>query len=62
MYRRCLDQFERRDGEWRIARRTELLDWAHERPATTDWFERQPALNRGMHAMTDAVYGVKKLR
>lgn len=28
MFGRCLDQFECRRGEWKIARRTVLIDWA----------------------------------
>jgi len=56
VYGRYLDEFERRDGEWRIVRRVELLDWAHERPATADWFDRQPPLNRGLHSTKDGLY------
>ena len=58
VYGRYLDHFDRRSGEWRISRRTELLDWAHERAATSDWFERQPLLNRGSHDMSDGLYRV----
>ena len=29
---RYWDRFERRDGDWRIAERTVLLDWSEERP------------------------------
>ncbi len=31
---RYIDRFERRDGEWRIARRVLLLDWTGELPIT----------------------------
>lgn len=34
---RYLDLFEKRDGEWRIARRTMLYDWSHDWGAATDW-------------------------
>ncbi|MCL4792482.1 MAG: nuclear transport factor 2 family protein, partial [Gammaproteobacteria bacterium] len=57
---RYLDSFERRNGEWRISARTELIDWAHERPATADWFDRQPPLNRGTHDMADALYAAAR--
>lgn len=60
VYGRYLDSFERRHGEWRISARTELIDWAHERPATADWFDRQPPLNRGTHDMADALYVAAK--
>ena len=50
------DRFERRNGEWRIADRIEVIDWAHERPSTDDWFERQPELHRGRHDSTDPAY------
>lgn len=56
VYGRYLDHFERRNGEWRISRRTELIDWAHERCATADWFARQPPLNQGRHDRSDGLY------
>lgn len=56
VYGRYLDYFERRNGDWRISRRTELIDWAHERRATADWFARQPPLNRGVHDGSDGLY------
>jgi SnoaL-like domain len=34
---RYLDQFERRDGEWRIARRVMLYDWIQDWGASADW-------------------------
>lgn len=62
VYGRYLDHFERRNGEWRISRRAELIDWAHERPATADWFDRQPPLNRGAHDVSDPLYGARRRR
>ena len=29
---RYLDELEKRDGEWRISKRTYVLDWAHQFP------------------------------
>ena len=29
---RYLDEFEKRDGEWRISKRTYILDWSHSFP------------------------------
>ena len=34
---RYLDRFERRQGEWRIARRTFVMDWNQNRPASVQW-------------------------
>jgi hypothetical protein len=33
---RYVDIFERRNGEWRIARRTLVIDWTHEQPHQYD--------------------------
>lgn len=62
VYGRYLDHFERRDGQWRISARTEVIDWAHERPSTADWFERQPPLNHGLHDMHDRLYALRPSR
>lgn len=34
---RYLDRFECRDGSWRIAHRTYVLDWNRVEPSTVDW-------------------------
>jgi len=34
---RYVDRFERREGEWRIAERTVVVDWFREYPDSTDW-------------------------
>ncbi|MET8651129.1 MULTISPECIES: nuclear transport factor 2 family protein [Nocardia] len=34
---RYLDRFERRDGQWRIAKRTMLYDWVREGGDAADW-------------------------
>lgn len=34
---RYLDRFERRDGAWRIAKRTFVMDWNQNRPASVQW-------------------------
>jgi hypothetical protein len=34
---RYLDQMERRDGEWRIAKRSMLYDWSKDMGVATDW-------------------------
>ena len=34
---RYLDRFEKRDGEWRIARRRYVLDWSRNGASTAQW-------------------------
>jgi hypothetical protein len=34
---RYLDRFEKRDGDWRIAKRTMLYDWAQDVGVSADW-------------------------
>ena len=43
---RYIDQFERRDGAWKIAERSFVLDWTRSDPST-----RQ--MNEGMYAALD---------
>ncbi|WP_231639101.1 nuclear transport factor 2 family protein [Sphingomonas profundi] len=43
---RYLDLYERRDGEWRILHRREVVDWTRTDPASDGWLERTP------HALT----------
>jgi hypothetical protein len=39
---RYVDGFERRDGEWRIARRVVIYDWVESRPrAAENWCDRE---------------------
>jgi hypothetical protein len=33
----CLDRFERRNDEWRIAARIVVTDWFREYPDSADW-------------------------
>ena len=35
---RYIDRYERRDGTWKIAYRSELVDWVRDDPATDSWF------------------------
>lgn len=57
---RFLDGFERRGEAWRIARRVEVIDFAHERPSTRGWFEQGPQLNRGRHDRDDLLARVRR--
>lgn len=40
---RYLDRFERRGGEWKIARRVVLWDWSRVEPSGESWFDRMRA-------------------
>ena len=55
---RYLDRHERRDGEWRIARRTLAIDWYHERRGNSVWDSGRYANleNRGAPKPADPLY------
>ncbi|HEX7096302.1 MAG TPA: nuclear transport factor 2 family protein [Acidimicrobiales bacterium] len=52
---RYVDDFERRDGEWRIARRTCTLEWTRVIEPES-WFDASPRHRRGMRDRSDPVY------
>jgi len=52
---RYVDDFERRDGEWRILRRICPLEWARI-DAESTWFEAPPTHRRGARDRRDPVY------
>ncbi len=52
---RYVDDFQRRRGEWRIARRVAVLEWSRvEDPA--GWWEAPPTHMRGRRDRSDPVY------
>jgi hypothetical protein len=53
---RYVDRYERRNGEWRIAHRTELNDACWVQPATDDWLRSTPEALRGRHGIDDPSY------
>lgn len=54
---RYLDRYERRDGEWRFAHRSELVDWARKEPAADDFLTTQlAACLLGRHDRQDRSY------
>lgn len=53
---RYLDRLERRDGDWRIAFRTELIDWARWLPIAETWFEDNRELPKGGRGEADLSY------
>lgn len=44
---RYVDRYEKRDGEWKFAFRSEVNDWARNDPATDDYFESNTQSLRG---------------
>ena len=58
---RYVDRYERRDGEWKIAFRSEVNDWSRNDPATDDYFKSNTDSLRGGR-MDDAVYARDSLR
>ena len=56
---RYIDRFERRDGEWRIARRFGVHDWQRYEAAADFGFYDQPESQRGRRDPTDHVYSAE---
>jgi hypothetical protein len=50
---RYVDRYERRAGVWKIAHRSELVDWVRTEPAADDLLRRQPGFPLGMRAPHD---------
>ena len=50
---RYVDRYERRDGVWKIAHRTELVDWARTEPAADDWLKNTPDVVVGYRGDAD---------
>jgi hypothetical protein len=53
---RYLDRFERRGGEWRIAFRTEVVDWGRWLPVPERWFEQNGEMPKGRRDRDDLSY------
>lgn len=53
---RYLDRFERRDGHWKIASRTEVLDWGRMVPIGERWFEDNEQMSKGARSREDLSY------
>ena len=59
---RYVDRYEKRDGAWKIAFRSEVNDWARNDPATDDYFAATPEGLRGERMPDDASYQREQLR
>ncbi len=53
---RYFDRFEHRDGEWKIAFRTEVMDWGRMIPIAERWFEEYTVLPKGRRDPGDFSY------
>lgn len=54
---RYIDRYERRNGEWRFAHRSEVNDWARKEPAADAFLATDmPDALLGLHSMQDRVY------
>jgi len=56
---RYVDRYEKREGVWKIAFRSEVNDWARNDPATDDYFTATPDSLRGARNPDDASYLIK---
>jgi hypothetical protein len=52
---RYLDRYEKRDGQWKMAYRSERVDWSRTEPSADSYFELDPNCLRGGRR-DDAVY------
>ena len=50
---RYVDRYERRDGVWKIAHRSELVDWARTEPAADGWLRATPEVLIGCRGDED---------
>ncbi|MEM7569242.1 MAG: nuclear transport factor 2 family protein, partial [Pseudomonadota bacterium] len=59
---RYIDRYERRDGVWKIAHRTELNDTSRTEPANDIWMRETPEALKGIHGPDDFSYDRETLR
>lgn len=53
---RYLDRFELRGGAWKIAYRTEVIDWGRWLPIAERWFEDNREMPKGQRSPADLSY------
>lgn len=58
---RYLDRLARREGAWRIAFRTEVIDWGRYVPVTERWYEDNSELAKGRRGHQDPSYQLLRL-
>ena len=58
---RYVDRYERRNGRWKIAYRSELVDWVRDEAAADEWF-RGSAMIPGARKPADPLYDREAMR
>lgn len=58
---RYVDRYERRNGIWKIAYRSELVDWVRDDPAADAWFANSPMI-LGARKPDDPLYDREAMR
>ena len=58
---RYVDRYERRGGVWKIAYRSELVDWVREEPAADEWFKGSKMI-LGARKPDDPLYDREAMR
>ena len=59
---RYVDRYERRGGVWKIAHRSELVDWARTEAALDDWIKQTPDVLLGHRGDADLSNQRERLR
>lgn len=59
---RYIDRYEKRNGTWKIAYRSEIVDWARYERGSDEFFERVPTALRGRRGERDLSYRRNDLR
>lgn len=58
---RYIDRYEQREGQWRIAYRSELVDWTRDEAAADDWFAGSKMI-LGARKPDDPLYDRARMR
>ena len=58
---RYVDRYEKRNSVWKIAYRSELVDWVRDDPAADTWFKKSPMI-LGARKPDDPLYDREKMR
>lgn len=59
---RYVDRYEKRDGAWKIAHRTEVVDWVRLEDDADIWSAREAEITRGARAPHDLTCKIDDLR
>jgi hypothetical protein len=59
---RYIDRYERRKGVWKIAHRSERIDWVRDEPRADEWLKNSPKMPWGARGAADLSNQREKLR